>query len=360
MLEPFPTEHLDWDRAVELLAAQTGTVALIGATDVGKTTLTLAAANTAVRAGRRVAVLDTDLGQSEIGPPGTLGVVRLEAPVATLGELKPRALAFVGAISPVGHLLSLVQGTRRLAAHARERGDEVVYVDTSGLVHGRLAEKLKLAKLAVLVPALVVLVERERELERLGGLIAGVTSAPIMRVRTPREIGKKSPAYRRMQRSNRLRRQFEGARGVELDAGSIRTFDTWLYSGTALTAAQLRGAAVALKTDVPHGELTADGVYLCATGRVERRGLVTVQEEFPRRRITVTPATSFNGLLVGLVGAGGHLVDVGLLQGVNFERAVLSVLTPARSLSDVVQIHFGRMRIRPDGSEIAHLRPSDL
>jgi polynucleotide 5'-hydroxyl-kinase GRC3/NOL9 len=360
MLDPLAPEHLDWDRAVELLSAQRGTVVLVGGTDVGKTTLSLAAANGAVRAGRKAAILDTDLGQSEIGPPGTLGVVRLEAPVASLGELKPRALAFVGSISPVGHLLSLVQGTRRLVYHARGRGDEVVYVDTSGLVQGRMAEKLKLAKLAVLEPDLVVLVERDRELERLGGLIVGATDAPVVRVRTPRDVRKKSPAYRRMQRANRLRRQFEGARSVELDAGSMRTFDTWLYSGTALTAAQLRGAANALKTEILHGELTPDGIYLCANGRIDRRGLVTVQEEFPRRRITITPAMAFNGLLVGLVAAGGHLVDVGLLQGVNFQRAVLSILTPARSLSDVVQIHFGRMRLRPDGSEIAHLRPADL
>ena len=360
MLDTPSPEHLDWDQAVELLAAQSGTVTLIGATDVGKTTLTLAAANAAVRAGRRVAVLDTDLGQSEIGPPGTIGVVRLEEPVASLGELKPRALAFVGSISPVGHLLSLVQGTRRLVYHARERGDEVVYVDTSGLVQGRMAEKLKLAKLAVLEPSLVVLVERERELERLGGLIAGATSAPVVRVRTPQDVRKKSTAYRRLQRSNRLRRQFEGARVVELDAGSVRTFDTWLYSGTALTAIQLRGAAEALKAEIVHGEITPDGVYLCAAGRIDRRGLVTVQEEFPRRRITVTPAMNFNGLLVGLVATGGHLVDVGLLQGVNFQRALLSILTPARSLSDVVQLHFGRMRLRTDGSEIAHLAPADL
>ena len=49
-----------------------------------------------------------------------------------------------------------------------------------------------------------------------------------------------------------------------------------------------------------------------------------------------------------------------MLQGVNFQRALLSILTPARSLSDVVQIHFGRIRLRPDGSEIAHLAPADL
>lgn len=359
MVAPLP--QLDWNDAVERLASETGVVMLVGATDVGKTTLALAAANEAVRRGRRPALLDTDLGQSEVGPPGTLGVVRLEEPVATASELRPRALAFVGAVSPTGHLLSVVQGTHRLAAHALKHQDDVVLVDTSGLVRGRLAEKLKLAKLAVLNPALVVVVERENELERLAGLLAGSSPAPVVRVRSAPEVRRKSSVYRRLQRANRMRKHFEGARIQDLYASQVQTFDGWVFSGEALPARQLRMAADALGVTIPHGEITEDGVYLCISGQPKRQGWVTLQEEFGRkRRIWVTPATAFNNLLVGLVGPGGFLLDIGLLQGINFERSLFSVLTPARSVSEVGQLHFGRLRVRPDGSEIAHLRPSDL
>jgi polynucleotide 5'-hydroxyl-kinase GRC3/NOL9 len=355
-----PSEILSWPEAVALLASQPGVVMLIGATDVGKSTLALEAANTAVRAGRKAAILDTDLGQGEAGPPGTLGLVRLESPAATLAMLRPRALAFVGDTAPVGHLLPLIQGTHRLVTHALSRGDEVVFVDTSGMVHGRLAEKLKLAKVAVLDPTLIVLVRRGAELERLAGLIAGWTQARVVEVQTPPEVRRKSQVYRRVQRSNRMRRHFEQARIHDLDAGQVRVVDAWIYTGTPLTVRQLQLAAEELKTEVPHGEITPDGVFLCVAGRPHRDGLVNLQEEFRRKRITATPATAFRHLLVGLVGLGGHLIDVGLLQGVNFERAVLSILTPARSIAEVGQVHFGRLRVRPDGAEIAHLRPGDL
>jgi polynucleotide 5'-hydroxyl-kinase GRC3/NOL9 len=358
-LDPSP-EPLAWDQAVELLAAQRGVVMLVGATDVGKSTLTLAAANAAVRTGRKAAVLDTDLGQGEIGPPGTLGIARLDAPVGALEELRPRALQFVGDTSPYGHLLSLLQGTRRLVAHAQARGDDVVFVDTSGTVHGRLAEKLKLAKLSVLDPSLVVVIQRERELERLAGLLGGWTAAPVVRVQSPPEVRRKSAVYRRTQRVTRMQRHLLNARVWDLNAGSVRVFDGWPYSGTALPAHQLRLASEALATRILHGELTPDGVWLCAEGRPDRAGFTALHEEFGKRRILVTPASLFRGLLVGLVGAEGHLVDIGLLQGINFERALLQVLTPARSVEEVTQVHFGRLRLRPDGSEIAHLRPSDL
>jgi polynucleotide 5'-hydroxyl-kinase GRC3/NOL9 len=356
-----PPPQVEWFEAVSRLSEQSGVVMLVGATDVGKTTLVLAAANAAVRAGRRPAILDTDLGQSEVGPPGTLGIVRLEEPIATASELRPRALAFVGALTPTGHLLSLVQGSRRLAAHALDHDDDVVFVDTSGLVRGRLAEKLKLAKLAVLNPSLVVVVERDRELERLAGLMAGSTNAPVLRVKSAAGVGRKSAVYRRLQRSNRMRKHFENARIQELYANQVRTFDGWVFSGEALPARQLRIAADALGVKIPHGEVTEDGLYLCVIGTPKREGWVTLQEEFGRkRRFWVTPATYFQNLLVGLVGPGGFLLDIGLLQGINFERSLFSVLTPARSVSEVGQIHFGRLRVRPDGSEIAHLRPSDL
>lgn len=349
-----------WPETVSLLAEQQGVVMLIGAQDVGKTTLTLEAANSAVRAGRKAAILDTDLGQGEVGPPGTLGVLRLQEPAASLGHLRPRAFAFVGDVSPIGHLLTLVQGARKLVDHSLSRGDDVVYVDTSGLVHGRLAEKLKLAKVAVLDPSLVVVVQRGEEVERLARLIETSIPTRVVRVQSPPEVRKKSPVYRRSQRVNRMARHMTGARVHELDAGQVMVFDAWLYSGEAVTAAQLNLATEALGTRILHGEVTADGVYLCAEGRPERGGFVALHEEFGRRRITVTPATAFRHLLVGLIGAGGHLVDVGLLQAVHFDRAALSILTPARSVADVRQVHFGRLRLRPDGSEIARLRPSDL
>ena len=351
---------LPWPEAVELLSAQSGVVMLLGATDVGKTTLVLEAANAAVRAGRKAAILDTDLGQGEVGPPGTLGIVRLESPVAEVSGLRPRALAFVGDNGPVGHFLSVLQGTRRMVAHALEREDDVVFVDTSGYVLGRLAEKLKLAKLAVLEPSLVVVVQRENELERLTALVEGSTEAPVVRVRSHAEVRRKSPVFRRVQRSNRMRRHFERARRHELDAGQVRILDAWLYTGEPLGARRLESLAGALRVEIPHGEITPDGVYLCCVGRPDRDAHAVLQDEFGKRRVWITPVTSFWNLLVGLVGPGGRLIDIGLLEAVNFERAVLSILTPARSVEEVGQIHFGRLRIRTDGSEIMRLRPGDL
>jgi polynucleotide 5'-kinase involved in rRNA processing len=233
-------------------------------------------------------------------------------------------------------------------------------VDTSGLVHGRLAEKLKIAKLSVLDPSLVVVIERKAELERLAALLAGQTTAPVVRVRSALGVRVKSPVYRRVQRANHFRRHLEGARAVELDAGRVRVFDSWVYTGTPLPARQLRTLAQAMRVEVPHGEITPDGVYLCVTGKPDRAGMDVLQDEFGRKRVTLTPTSAFHNLLVGLVAEDGYLLDIGLLQAINFERAFFSVLTPARTVGEVGQLHFGRIRAKADGGELGRLRPSDM
>jgi polynucleotide 5'-hydroxyl-kinase GRC3/NOL9 len=349
-----------WREGIERLAAASGVVVLLGETDVGKSTLTLEAANAAVRAGRRVALLDTDIGQGEIGPPGTLGLARLELPAAVLSDLQPRALAFVGDTSPYGHLLHLVQGTCRLVRHAVHRDAEVVFVDTSGLVHGRMAERLKLAKLAALDPALVVIVQRGEEMRRLAAVVAGAAEAPLLQVEAAPEVRRKSAAYRRARRAGRLRRYLERAKLHWIPAAQVQVLEGWLYTGETVPTARLAFAAELLQAPVPYGEVTPDGIFLAVGARPHRPGIDRLPEVFGRRRVTLTPVPHLQHLLVGLFGPGGHTLGVGLLEQVDFDRASFGVLTPLHAVDQVCQVQFGRLRVRPDGSEITHLRPGDL
>lgn len=193
-----------WDDGVALLGEATGVVLILGAIDTGKTTLATQAANGALARGHAVALVDGDTGQSELGPPGTIGLARPEAPFAAPSELRTRALAFVGDITPVGHLLSIVSGLECLTRHAQSRGAELILVDTAGLVRGRIAEKLHVATAAAIRPALVVGLARGSEIDRLIELVAAAAGAPSLRVRTPESVGYKTPLYRRARRAKRL------------------------------------------------------------------------------------------------------------------------------------------------------------
>src|SRR5207302_1761848 len=170
-----------------------------------------------------------DVGQSEIGPPGAIGMARVERPVGALSDLRTRGLAFVGDTSPFGHMLPVTLGVMQLVRRARERGAELVVVDTSGLVAGRFAEKLKLAKVEAIRPELVLVFRRAEEMERLSTLLSAL--ADVASVTPPPEVRRKSPAFRRARRQRQWSAWFRGASLHELIAAEVQTVDAWAFTG---------------------------------------------------------------------------------------------------------------------------------
>ena len=58
------------------------------------------------------------------------------------------------------------------------------------------------------------------------------------------------------------------------------------------------------------------------------------------------------GLLAGLLGAGGRLLGLGILEKIDFRRRKLVVVSPVGRTQDVVFVRVGTIRIKPDGEEI--------
>jgi polynucleotide 5'-hydroxyl-kinase GRC3/NOL9 len=121
--------------AIAKLASGPGRVFVVGGVDSGKTTFARRLARAGVEAGHVVAIVDADLGQSTIGPPGTVGLKVIRDADALETE-DHDALAFVGAMSPRNHFLPLVTGTAKLVMRAIEIGARLIVVDTSGLIDG--------------------------------------------------------------------------------------------------------------------------------------------------------------------------------------------------------------------------------
>jgi polynucleotide 5'-kinase involved in rRNA processing len=164
---------MDIYNVVARVAERGGTVLALGGLDSGKSTFCRMAAEVGVRLGRSVAYLDTDIGQTNVGPPGTIGLKF----VTTGEDLEPDrlargdALAFVGAVSPQDHALEMVLGAARLAEGARAGGAQLIIVDTTGFIDGIAGQILKLSKVEALHPDMVVGFQRGGELEPILGAI---------------------------------------------------------------------------------------------------------------------------------------------------------------------------------------------
>jgi polynucleotide 5'-hydroxyl-kinase GRC3/NOL9 len=195
------------------------------------------------------------MGQASVGVPCCLGL--------SLGPAwdEPAALWFIGATSPVGHLLPAVAGTARLARRARAEGVRTLLVDTTGLVAGPVGRVLKYHKAVAVGADRVIALQRAAELEPLLALLEG--PCPVVHRLAPApEAHDRSPAERKSYREARFRAHLHGGSLLPFDPGQLLGPDWTLGWGPA--------AAAALP-DTVVGLLDAEGFCL-ALGVLEEGG----------------------------------------------------------------------------------------
>jgi polynucleotide 5'-hydroxyl-kinase GRC3/NOL9 len=218
------TVTAEWQEVAERLAASARrplVVLVMGAMDTGKSTLCAFLARFLFERGRRVAVVDADLGQSDIGLPTTIGVGFVERPIERLREIAFRAAYFVGATSPVGHLLPTVVGTKLMVERALAMGAEVVIVDTDGLVHGGVGWALKHYTFEAVRPTHVVLLQRAGELAHYQHQWQGIVWTEVISVPVPEAVVPKSREMRRAFRQERFREWLQQCRESHFAVGKF-------------------------------------------------------------------------------------------------------------------------------------------
>ena len=146
----------DWAELMDRLALGSWRrVVVLGGTDVGKSSFCRLLCDLLASLGRRVALLDADLGQKMVGPPACVSLATF-----TSGALDLLAIRFVGEASAAANIPGVIAATARLAGSSSV--DRLV-VNTSGLITGP-GIPLKRWKLDVLDADHVVALARHDEL----------------------------------------------------------------------------------------------------------------------------------------------------------------------------------------------------
>jgi len=219
---------------------------VLGAPDVGKTTLVTSLAGVLAAAGHAVAVVDADLGQSDIGPPTTVGLGRVRRPIDRLAESELVALEFLGVTSPARCLHATAEATARLVRRALALGCDRVLVDTSGLVAGPLGLALKRLKIDRVAPDVLVVLQRGDECEPLLQAVTAGSGRATIRLAAA-STASRSTAARRQARRRALHAHLAGAVPVTLDLARVTVRPVPAARGLGVVA----GALVAL--DGPDG-----------------------------------------------------------------------------------------------------------
>jgi len=230
-------------------------VLVVGAAEAGKSTFAAWLANALHARGLTVAIVDADVGQSEIGPPATVGFGRVRRPLTRTGDAEPLGFEFVGVTSPGRRPWQTVEAAGRVSARARA-GFERVIVDTSGFITGGFAGVVKQRKIAAVDPDVVVVIQVADEAEHIVRYLAGRARPRLVRLPAIRGLRPRSPAARRRHRDAALARHLEGARRIVLALVRVAVHS---ISGEPLAPENIAVGAIAA-LHAPNGETLALGV----------------------------------------------------------------------------------------------------
>jgi polynucleotide 5'-hydroxyl-kinase GRC3/NOL9 len=268
-----------WHRALVLILEAKGSVILIGSSDSGKTTLARFLISQLCRRAIKTALVDADTGQSFIGPPTTIGLAFFRGPFSLERAPVPE-IFFVGTTSPAGNLALHLKGVEWMMRRAIQHDPEVVLIDITGLVSGDLGRFLKIRKIEITRPGIVLALQRSSELEGILDPFDHDDSIRIVRLPVSGEVRLRSPEERAAYRRSKFRAYFRGAR--------VRT---------------------------------------ARVGRLQFEGKVSDSMELA---LSPEEALGVSGLLVGLLDIRGDTLALGLTRGLREDRTLLRVWTPLR------------------------------
>jgi len=186
---------------------------VLGDTDAGKTTFARYLFLELCRLGRRAAYLDGDVGQNTLGLPTTMTVALCDQD--GMPDFPPaglRAIFFVGAVSPRGHMLPMVVGAHKLQTWAHCQGAEVIVMDTTGMIDPTVGGgALKQWKIELLQPTALFALARGAELEHILWPLRRRKDLRLHELPVARDVREKTREMRVAHRAERFRRYFANA-----------------------------------------------------------------------------------------------------------------------------------------------------
>ncbi len=161
-----------WETLTEGLLKGKETAIILGATDSGKSCLARYLIGRLVSEGVSVCLIDSDVGQSSLGLPGTISMKEFKKK-DDLEDFVFERMSFIGTLNPAKRIIPIVEAVQRLAGMCRKTS-EVTVIDTSGLIYGEIGKALKLGKIKAVRARYIIAVQREDELEHILRMIENV------------------------------------------------------------------------------------------------------------------------------------------------------------------------------------------
>jgi polynucleotide 5'-hydroxyl-kinase GRC3/NOL9 len=323
------------------------TVVVIGGVDSGKTSLCTFLANEAVMKKWKTGVIDADLGQSDVGPPSTVGFNFVTEYVKDLFDIDAQDAVFLGSTSPSGSINRVIEALTQLKDRAMEAGVDLLIINTDGWIEGEEAATYKLRMLNEVSPSVVVGIQQKSELNPILNVLYGKKT---LVVDSPQLIQPRSREKRKILRELSYKKYLKSAKMQSLSFSWIELKDSLLGVGGPLPPKRLEKLGELIGVRPIYCEETGAAIFavLHKSEAVTEEQLKDAEDYFGKK-VKVIRDGDEEGLLVGLKDEADKFLGIGILHGVDYKRKLLKVYTP---VSEKVSIlHFGQIKLNKNCRE---------
>lgn len=344
------TIPVSWEKAADKVLAceKPVTVMVVGGVDSGKTSFCAYLANRALKERQNVAIIDADLGQSDVGPPSTISSCRLTKPIIDPFEIGAESVCFIGVTSPSGAVSKVIEGIAGMKEKALKRGVGVLIINTDGWIDGEDAVRYKVALAKEIKPNLLVGIQEKGELTFLLGALIETQN---LVVESSSAVRKRDREERKLLRELGYKKYLKGAR-TELFP-LVWTMVAGVAFGTGVPSSrermrrieELLGVAPLYCEEMPNFVFVA----LDKKQWVSEELVKDLEQEL-NKKVRVVREGDEEGLLVALHDAKKNFLGIGVLEGIDYEKRVVRVYTPVHE--GVTSLHLGRVKLDRKGREI--------
>jgi polynucleotide 5'-hydroxyl-kinase GRC3/NOL9 len=340
-----------WQVAVNTVLAnenKPAVIMIVGAIDVGKTSFCAYLANMALREKRRVAIVDADLGQSDLGPPSTIGSCRIIKPIRDPFEIEAEDIRFIGVTSPSSASSEVISGIAEMTGKALKPGADLVIVNTDGWVEGEDAVRYKLALAKRIKPSMLIGIQEQNELTFLLGALTeiqniAVESSPAVRKRDREE--------RKLLRELGYKKYLKGAAVQSFPLNWVRVSGVPFGSGMPPSRNQMDKIVEQIGTTPLYCEETPNTVFI-ALSREQwaDEEIAKTLEGTLNRKVKIAWEGDEEGLLVAVNDKDGRFLGIGIIEEMDYERRVLKVYTNVKK--GITSINVGQIKLDKSGIEL--------
>ncbi|WP_333639365.1 Clp1/GlmU family protein [Pyrobaculum aerophilum] len=322
-----------------------GVIVIVGMIDVGKSTMTAMLGNKALARGYKVAIIDADVGQNDLGPPTTVSLARLTKYITHLRQLVAEKSIFLQATSLERIWPRAIEQIARAVDFAKRSWQvDTIILNTDGWVLDEEAVVFKRRLIDVIKPSLIIAIQVEKE---LAPVLDGYNNVVVLP--PPPQVRSRSREDRKIHREMGYGRYIFPPVELAIPLDKIPICNLPIFKGIEIGDELKRILARAIGTGVLKAYQVGNRVYAII------KNDAWVVRRVSGFQVIGLPIDFEKGLLVGLEDAEHFLVGLGVMKRIYYDRRKAIIYTSSeveRRIGEVKCIRLGLVRLDDNFNEV--------